>query len=148
MEIRFQKVAYTLVLAAGFATLVGCDAGGSTVPSNLAPGTTANTPTPNPAPGPTPRPTPTPTGSATVSWTAPVARVDNTSASMSDISSYNVYYGTSPTALSKVIHVADAYKFTYTITNLAASTYYFAVTAFDSTGIESSYSNVVTRVIQ
>jgi hypothetical protein len=135
MEIRLQRVAYTLVLVTGLAVLVGCDAGGSTTPS-FTPGASTNTPTP------------APTASATVSWTAPLARVDGTSASINEIGGYNIYYGTSPTALTKVVRVPDAYIFTYNIGNLALSTYYFVVTAYDSKGVESAYSNVVTRVIK
>ena len=202
MEIRFQKMAYTLVLVTGLATLVGCDAGGSTVPNSLAPGYATSTPapapnptpaplptatprptatpsptpsptptarptatpvptptatprptaTPSPTPSPTPtaRPTttPTPTGSATISWTAPLARVDGTSASMNEIGSYNIYYGTSLTALTKVARVPDAYTFTYSFGSLAVNTYYFVVTAIDSKGVESAYSNVVTRIVK
>ena len=112
------------------------------------------TPSPSPTPSPTPtaRPTTTPTpaltGSATITWSAPLARVDGTSASISEIGSYNIYYGTSPAALANVVRVTDAYKFTYTFASLALNTYYFVVTAVDSTGVESAYSNVVTRIVK
>ena len=154
MEIRFQKAAYTLVLVTGLATLVGCEAGGSTVPNSLAPGAPTNTPVPTPrptatpVPTPTPTPTPAPTKSATVSWTAPLARVDGASASINEIGGYNIYYGTSPTALTKVVRVPDAYTFTYSVGSLAVSTYYFAVSAIDSKGVESALSNIVTRIVK
>jgi fibronectin type 3 domain-containing protein len=83
-----------------------------------------------------------------VSWTAPLARVDGTAAAMTEINSYNIYYGTAPTALTQVVHVPDAYTFTYTVGSLAVSTYYFAVTAIDSKGVESAFSNIVTRIVK
>src|SRR5205823_5080417 len=36
---------------------------------------------------------------------------------------------------------------TYTVTGLAAGTYYFAVTAYDSSGVQSDFSNEATRAV-
>ena len=82
-----------------------------------------------------------PDNSATLTWN------DN---SESDLAGYKIYYGTSPRTGSdpKVCTMCgysvkiDAKKVTvYTVRNLTGgSTYYFSVTAYDTSGNESAYS--------
>lgn len=171
MEIRFQKAAFTLILVTGMVSLVGCDAGGSTVPSygyNQTPGTSTSTPTPtqgsNPVPTPTPAPAPTPApqppvssgGTVTggvcatadtrcVSWMAPTTRMDGTSVPISDIAGYIIRYGSSATVLSNKIVVTDRYVTQYTLAQLAAGTYYITVSAYDAGNVESPASAVLVR---
>ncbi len=83
------------------------------------------------------------TGSATLSWNAPTTNTDGTT--LTDLAGYKVYYGTSSGNYSTVINVGNVT--TYAISNLAPGTYYFAVTAYDSTGAESSYSNQGSKTI-
>ncbi len=65
--------------------------------------------------------------------------------SETNLSGYKVYYGTaSRTYLAPIVLGKQT---SYTITGLAAGTYYFAVTAFDTTGSESDFSNEVSRII-
>ena len=55
---------------------------------------------------------------------------------------YKVYYGTASKWYNKSI---DAHKLTtYTVTGLESITYYFAVTAYDSAGVETAFSNEVS----
>jgi len=62
-----------------------------------------------------------------------------------DLAGYKLYIGTAsrtygpPILLGKVT--------TYTVTNLAPGTYYFAVTAYNTAGLESGFSNEVSAVI-
>src|SRR5882724_7850964 len=57
-----------------------------------------------------------------------------------EVAGYNVYYGTASQSYSSMIPVGT--NVTSTISGLAGgSTYYFAVTAVDATGIESDFSN-------
>ncbi len=59
-----------------------------------------------------------------------------------DVAGYKVHYGLS--RLTYTTHLDVGNVVAYTVTNLAASTsYYFAVTAYDSYGNESGYSNEV-----
>jgi hypothetical protein len=60
----------------------------------------------------------------------------------SDVVGYNVYYGTQSGHYTTEVNAGNTT--TYTVSNLqAGSTYYFAVTAYDSYGYESAYSNEV-----
>lgn len=83
-------------------------------------------------------------GQATLSWTAPTTNVDSTP--LTDLAGYKVYYGTSSGSYNSTI---DAGNVTSTnIINLTEKvTYYFAVTAYDTAGNESSYSNEVSKAI-
>jgi hypothetical protein len=83
-------------------------------------------------------------GSATLIWNAPTTNVDGTL--LTDLSGYNVYYGTSSGSYDHVEHVGDST--TYTVYNLKeGQTYYFALTAYDFSGNESEYSNEVYKTI-
>ncbi len=86
----------------------------------------------------------TTTGSAIVSLSAPTRNADGTP--LTDLAGYRVYYGTSSGNYSKMIDIGNV--LTYTINNLVSGTYYFAVTAYDSQNLESSYSNEVSGTIQ
>jgi hypothetical protein len=57
---------------------------------------------------------------------------------------YKVYYGSSPNTYTSSIAVGMVPSFTV---NLPPGTYYFAVTAYDSSGNESGYSNEVSKTI-
>jgi len=61
-----------------------------------------------------------------------------------DIAGYRVYYGTGSRVYNWFFDVGNAT--TYTVTGLAdGSTYYFAATAYDSSGFESTYSGEVSK---
>ena len=86
-------------------------------------------------------PLPLPSNSASLAWDA---------VTIPNPSGYRVYFGTaSGTYLQSIgqgISVGNVT--TYTITGLASGTrYYFAVTDFDTLGMESSYSNEVFKDI-
>ncbi|MEW6571242.1 MAG: SBBP repeat-containing protein [Nitrospirota bacterium] len=83
-------------------------------------------------------------GTATLLWEAPTTNADGTP--LTDLSGYNVYYGTSSLVYNQVVNVGNAT--THTVNNLESGlTYYFAVTAYDSSGNESQYSNEVSKTI-
>jgi hypothetical protein len=156
MEIRFQKVSYMAVLAFGFTLLIGCNSGGGTVPTSLTAGTPppaatgSPTPTPKPASTPTPAPAPTPggTASATVSWSAPLARVNGTALSFGELAGYKIRYGTSLGNYTYVVDIQDRTATTHTLTGLAQNaTYYAVVTSYDTAGKESANSNVVVKAL-
>jgi Putative Ig domain len=84
-------------------------------------------------------------GTASLSWSAPT---DNSNGSpITGLAGYNIYYGTDPSNLTKSIDVAGATTTTYVVTGLTAGTYYFAVAAYNSEGVDSSLSNIGQKTI-
>ncbi len=63
----------------------------------------------------------------------------------SDMAGYKVYYGNSSGSLATSLDVGNVTQYTLNLTD--GQTYYFAVTAYDTSGIESGFSNVVSKLI-
>ena len=82
-----------------------------------------------------------------LSWSAPSTRTDGTPLSLSELVGYRVYYGTSPDALQLQEEIVGVSETGVSISNLAPGTYYFAVTAYDVDGLESGFSQIVSKVI-
>jgi hypothetical protein len=81
-------------------------------------------------------------GDATISWNPPTTNEDNTP--LTDLAGYKVYYGAVSGNYSTSINVGNVT--TYQISNLTDGlTYYFATTAYDTSGNESVYSNEVSK---
>ncbi len=86
-------------------------------------------------------------GTATLNWVAPSTRQDGSPFSLSDLKGYNVYEGTTASNLTLLMRIDVSTATSYTAANLAPGTHYFSVTAYDINGAESSYSNIVSRVV-
>lgn len=99
-------------------------------------GPTASTPAPAPAPAP---PT-TGTRAATLTWAAPT-QYENGSPFV-DLAGYRIWYGNAPGSYSRLVEIAPGTT-THNILNLAATTYYFSITAYNHEGVESTLSNEV-----
>jgi hypothetical protein len=84
------------------------------------------------------------TGSATISWSAPTEREDGTP--LTGLSTYRIYYSRNASQLDQVQNVSSGVT-SYLIQNLEQGTWYFAVSAIDSQGIESQKSVVVSKTI-
>jgi hypothetical protein len=128
------KLAGVFVLVA--CVLAGCGQGSSG--ASTATGPTASTSPPPPSPPPT-------SGNATLSWQAPTT--DTNGAPLTDLAGYRIYYGASATDLSDTIALTSVGIQTYVIPNLASGTWYFAIKAVASTGVESALSDVVSKTI-
>lgn len=63
----------------------------------------------------------------------------------SDLAGYKVYYGSSSGNYGIPIDIGN--RTTYTLTGLDLGTYYFSVTAYDTSGNESGFSNEVSKTI-
>jgi len=72
----------------------------------------------------------------TLAWDAPTVSDDG--ALLEDLAGYNVYDGSSPGEYTMVTNVGSVTRFT--TESLSAGTYYFAVTAYDTSGNESDFS--------
>lgn len=84
--------------------------------------------------------------SVTLSWVPPTQNTDGTA--IANLAGYRIDYGTSPTALTQVVQIANPSISTYVIENLPPATYYFAVRAYSSTGAQSVESNLASKTIQ
>jgi hypothetical protein len=85
-------------------------------------------------------------GSATLSWTAPTQNTDGSA--LTNLAGYRILYGTSQSALTQTLQIANPGLTTCVIENLSPGTYYFAVRAYSSTGGESADSTVASKVVQ
>jgi len=84
------------------------------------------------------------TGVATVNWTPPTENTDGTA--LVDLAGYKIHYGTSPDNLYNNILINNPGITSFVIENLANNTtYYFSVTAVNSKGMESGFSNIVSK---
>ena len=84
-------------------------------------------------------------GRATLSWTAPTENTDGST--LSNLAGYRILYGTSASSLTNTIVINNASVTTYVVENLSPATWYFAITAMNSQGAESSNSNVANKQI-
>lgn len=82
-------------------------------------------------------------GTATLTWDAPTENADGTT--LVDLAGYRIYYGTFSGSYTIPIDAGNVT--TYTFTGLSTGTYYFAVTAYDTSGNEGAYSIEVNRSI-
>ena len=63
-----------------------------------------------------------------------------------DLAGYKVYVGTNPGVYGAPVNIGNITEFE--VTNLSrGKTYYFAVTAYDTSGMESGFSNEVSKTV-
>jgi hypothetical protein len=85
-------------------------------------------------------------GSVTLSWQPPTENADGSP--LTDLSGYNIYVGTNSNTYDYMeIRLDNPGLITYVVENLDPGTYYFAATAFNSSGVESAFSREVVRAV-
>jgi hypothetical protein len=85
------------------------------------------------------------TGSATLSWQPPTSNTDGSP--LTNLAGYFVRYGTSPDRLSTEIRIDNPGLTTYMVSGLTPATWYFTVSAFNSSGITSAPSATGSKTI-
>jgi len=90
--------------------------------------------------------TSTGTGSALVQWRPPTANTNGTT--LTNLAGYTIKYGTSTSSLSSTVTVANPGLASYQIDGLKTGTYYFGVTAYNSSGQTSALSGLVSKTIK
>lgn len=128
---RFLKVYFVVLLLPVLVSLSGCGGGGGasvneTAPAADSPTTAASTPTTEVKMA----------GVVTLAWDPPT---DETGSALPDVAGYRLRYGTSAGTYATTVDIGTANS--CTVSELAPGTYYFTVTAYDSSGNESDYSN-------
>jgi hypothetical protein len=85
-------------------------------------------------------------GSVSLSWNAPTENEDGSA--LTDLAGYRLYWGTSSGSYPNSVTINNASVTTYVVDNLAPGAYEFVATSFNTSGVESEYSNPAVRVVQ
>ena len=83
-------------------------------------------------------------GTITLAWDAPTTNIDGTP--LTDLAGYKIYYGPTSGSYTNTLDVGNVT--TSVVNNLTDGlTYYFTVSAYNSAGVESSFSNEVSKTL-
>ena len=85
----------------------------------------------------------TPVDGVSLAWSAPSTRTDGSYLPLTELAGYRVYYGTTADDMAPLVDLNDIAITQYTVSNLPAGNYYFAVSVYDIDGLESGYSQVI-----
>jgi hypothetical protein len=85
------------------------------------------------------------TGTVSLSWNPPTKNTDGSS--LTNLASTKVYWGPAPSTLSSSTIINNPSAASYVVTGLNPGTWFFAVSAVNAAGAESSLSNVVQKSI-
>lgn len=85
------------------------------------------------------------TGSASVllSWTPPTENEDGSV--LTDLAAYKIYWGTTAGNYDWSVLIDNPSVSNYLVENLTPGTYQFTATSINSSGVESAFSNVVSK---
>ena len=86
-----------------------------------------------------------PADTAILTWKPPGLNEDGSP--LADLAAFKVYWGTAPGAYTQSTKISSATALTYTVSGLTKGTWYFVVTALNSKGVESPYSNVWSKTV-
>jgi hypothetical protein len=81
----------------------------------------------------------------TLSWQPPTENADGTP--LLNLQGYTLRYGTTSQSYSSSIKIANPGLTTYVVQNLTPGTYYFAIDAYNSSGVESALSGEVSTMV-
>jgi Putative Ig domain len=77
---------------------------------------------------------------ANVTWSPPAPATDSAA---SELAGFHIYYGTSHSAMTHVVNVANPASTSYVVKDLARGTWYFAVASYNTAQIESALSPIL-----
>ncbi|WP_273427004.1 PA14 domain-containing protein [Marinobacter sp.] len=95
----------------------------------------------------TSEPTSPDSGSVTLTWTAPLTRLDGSSIALSEIASYTIDYGQDVNSLQQSVNIGGD-QTSYTFDGLASGTWYFTIKVLDTNGLSSPPSSPVSTQVQ
>jgi hypothetical protein len=84
-------------------------------------------------------------GTAVINWTPPTQNSDGSA--LTNLDGFYVSYGRTADLLDQRVDVTNEGLTTYTVSNLASGTWYFAVSAYSTTGGTSEMSNLASKSI-
>lgn len=82
---------------------------------------------------------------ARLTWVNPTTNTDGTA--LTNLAGTRIHYGRSADVLNQTVQVANPSVTTYTLENLDVGQWFFAVRAYNTNGVESALSNVVTKTL-
>ena len=121
----------------GSSPQTSADAGTSTSGSSTTSGSTTS--------GSTPPTTPVAGTSVTLGWVAPTE--NNNGSPITDLAGYKIHYGTASANYTKVVAVSNPSLSRYVLDSLESGTYFLAITAYNSKGIESTLSGEISATL-
>ena len=95
--------------------------------------------------GSTPPSTPVAGTSVTLGWVAPTE--NNNGSPITDLAGYKIHYGVTSQDYTKVVAVSNPSLSRYVLDSLESGTYFFAITAYNSKGIESTLSGEISATL-
>jgi hypothetical protein len=119
------------------ALLTGCGGGGSSETAGTQTGSSGQSPTAE--------------GSAVLSWSAPLTRVNGESIPMGELDRYLIRYGQDADELNEEVVVTNAQaeaEMSYEVSGLDVGTWYFTIQVQDTNGLISEPSDVVSKSIR
>jgi hypothetical protein len=120
------------------------DSGTSTSGSSTSGSTTSGSTTTTGSAGST-APTTVAGTSLTLGWVAPTQNSNGTL--ITDLAGYKIHYGTASANYTKVVAVSNPSLSRYVLDSLESGTYFFAITAYNSKGIESTLSGEISATL-
>jgi hypothetical protein len=120
------------------------DTGGSSAPSTGSGSGSTGSTTPTTPPS-TPPTTPVTGTAVSLAWVAPTQNSNGTP--ISDLAGYKIHYGTASANYTKVVAVSNPSLSRYVLDSLESGTYFFAITAYNSKGIESTLSGEISATL-
>ena len=85
------------------------------------------------------------TSSITLGWIPPTQNSDGSP--ITNLAGYKIRYGTTSSEYTQTIALQNAGLTRYVVDNLPSGTYYFAITAYNSQGVESAPSGEVSTIV-
>ena len=85
-------------------------------------------------------------GNVTLRWDAPNENMDGSP--LTNLAGYKIYFGNNPGLYDRAVQIDNPSVTIYVLEELTSATYYFVATAFNTSGVESSFSSEVVWSIQ
>jgi hypothetical protein len=127
-------------------TTSGSTASGSTTSGSATSGSTTSGSTTTGSVGSTPPTPPVVAGtSVTLGWVAPTQ--NSNGSPITDLAGYKIHYGTASANYTKVVAVSNPSISRYVLDSLEGGTYFFAITAYNSKGMESALSGEISATL-
>jgi hypothetical protein len=83
----------------------------------------------------------------TLSWSIPTTRENGEPLGPQDLAGYEIYYTSEVSGVSAIIAINDPYVTTHAIEGLDSDTYHFAISAYDTKGLQSALSEIVSTTV-